>query len=98
MVAGDAEVSHLAAVMTSFAIDALCREDSEYPVSAYLLGFKKFWEFQAPFDTIPVACPPATETVAQPELNADEKAVLEELMLDVQRSANAASEPATQRS
>ncbi|WP_429348291.1 ThiF family adenylyltransferase [Paraburkholderia sp. Clong3] len=43
LVAGDAEVSYLAAAMTAFALDAVCSGgESEYPVAAYLLGFKKF--------------------------------------------------------
>lgn len=56
-VASDADVSALAASMTQFILDTLCtRQDSAYPVAAYLMGYRKYWEFQGPFDTIPVDC------------------------------------------
>lgn len=94
LVAGDAEVSSLAASMTAFAIDAVCREESEYPVGAYLIGFKKFWEFRAPFDTIPIACPPPVATVELPELTADEVAALDELAKAVLETSGASSNAA----
>jgi hypothetical protein len=91
LVAGDAEVSHLAAAMTAFAVDAICRRDaSEYPVAAYLLGFKKFWEFKAPFDTIPIACPGASEAAPAQALSEDEVSALGELVKAVQGGAGAA--------
>ncbi|MBZ0096825.1 MAG: ThiF family adenylyltransferase [Sulfuricella sp.] len=53
VVAGDAEVSMLAASMTQFVLDALCApEKSQFPVSAYLMGYKKYWVFEQPFMTI----------------------------------------------
>lgn len=55
VVAFDAEVSQLAAVLTSFAIDTLLdRAVSEFPCQAYLIGFKRGWIFEAPFDTHPI--------------------------------------------
>jgi molybdopterin/thiamine biosynthesis adenylyltransferase len=91
LVAGDAEVSHLAAAMTAFAVDAVCRRDaSEYPVAAYLLGFKRFWEFKAPFDTIPIECPAASEAVPAQALSEDEVSALGELVKAVQGGAGAA--------
>ena len=55
LVAYDSEVSQLAAVMTQFAIDTvLDRPSAEFPCSVYLLGFKKAWIFDAPFDTRPL--------------------------------------------
>jgi hypothetical protein len=91
LAAGDAEVSHLAAAMTAFAVDAVCSRDaSEYPVAAYLLGFKKFWEFKAPFDTIPIECPGATEATPAQALSEDEVSALSELVKSVHGGAGAA--------
>jgi len=85
LVAGGAEVSQLAAAMTAFAMDAVCsRDGSEYPVAAYLLGFKKFWEFKAPFDTIPLECPGASEPAPAQALSEDEVSALGELVKAVQ--------------
>lgn len=94
LVAGDAEVSSLSASMTAFAVDALCREESEYPAGAYLIGFKKFWEFQAPFDTIPIACPPPAAAAAPAELTTDEAAALDELAEAVLETVDASSNAA----
>ncbi|WP_162251376.1 ThiF family adenylyltransferase [Massilia sp. Root418] len=56
-VASDADVSALAAAMTQFTLDTLCAgEATVYPVAAYLLGYRKYWEFKGPFDTIPIDC------------------------------------------
>jgi hypothetical protein len=90
LVASDAEVSYLAAAMTRFAVDAVCgRGASEYPVAAYLLGFKKFWEFKEPFDTIPIQCPAAAAAVAAHDLSEDEVTAIGELVNAVQVSAGA---------
>ena len=56
LVAGDAEVSQLAASMTQFVIDALCGAPYRFPVPAYLIGFQQAWIFEAPFDTHAIAC------------------------------------------
>lgn len=57
IIAGDAEVSALAASMTQFTLDALCDgERSQFPTAAYLLGYKKYWVFKQPFETIPIDC------------------------------------------
>ena len=93
MVAGDAEVSYLSAAMTAFAIDAIQGPGaSAYPVSAYLLGFRRFWEFTAPFDTRPIECPGPSAENAGGSLTEDEGAALAELTQGVQRSAGAASD------
>jgi len=57
LVAGDADVSQLAASMTQFVIDALSGAPYRYPAPAYLIGFQQAWIFEAPFDTHPIACP-----------------------------------------
>jgi hypothetical protein len=55
MVADDADVSVISAHLTQFAVDAL-RETvgSEYPYSVYVIGLRKEWIFQQPFDVRPV--------------------------------------------
>lgn len=61
-VAGDAEVSALAASLTQFTIDALVgAQVPRFPNSAYLIGYQKAWIFEAPFDTHPVSCPCAAD-------------------------------------
>lgn len=56
LIAIDGEVSQLASSMTRFALDALLdRNPSEFPYSAYLIGFKQTWIFSAPFDTYPIS-------------------------------------------
>ncbi|WP_250502259.1 ThiF family adenylyltransferase [Caballeronia sp. AZ7_KS35] len=75
LVAGDAEVSQLAASMTQFAIDALVLADERrFPVAAYLFGYQEAWVFEAPFDTRPITCPSATAstgTEAQKDFNTE---------------------------
>ncbi|MDP4300740.1 ThiF family adenylyltransferase [Leptothrix discophora] len=67
-VAGDAEVSQLAASLAQFAIDALVTTEARrFPVAAYLLGYQKAWVFEAPFDTRAIECPTATPGPADPE-------------------------------
>ena len=55
LVAGDAEVSLIAAHMTRAAIDTLCMpEASIFPAQAYAIGFAAEWIFNAPFDVWPI--------------------------------------------
>jgi molybdopterin/thiamine biosynthesis adenylyltransferase len=64
-VASDADVSSLAASMTQFILDTLCTtsgQASAYPFSGYLIGFRKYWIFQCPFDTYPIDCSSALLT------------------------------------
>lgn len=56
LTAFDADVSQFSAMVTRFAIDTLLNPSpSEFPYSAYLVGFKQSWIFEAPFDTRPIA-------------------------------------------
>jgi len=56
LIAFDAEVTQLAATSTRFALDILLdRNPPEFPYSAYLIGFKEAWVFEAPFDTRPIS-------------------------------------------
>lgn len=51
----DAEVSQFASALTALALDTLLdRSPSTFPYSAYLIGFKRGWIFDAPFDTQPI--------------------------------------------
>lgn len=91
-VAADADVSALAASMTQFALDAVCAgSESEYPVAAYLIGFRKYWEFRQPFDTIPIDCSGAPRPMGSPgELTSQDEVELTELESAVEASRNAA--------
>lgn len=55
MVADDADVSIISAHLTHFAVDALQGSaNSEYPHSVYVIGLRKEWLFEQPFDTRPI--------------------------------------------
>ena len=55
MIASDADVAVFAAHMSALAIDALLEaEPSAFGASAYLIGLRRGWLFDAPFDTRPV--------------------------------------------
>ncbi len=73
LVAFDAEVSQFAAVLTSFALDTLLDPTpSGFPYSAYLIGFKAGWVFEAPFDVRPILVEDlAAETSGPEPLEAD---------------------------
>lgn len=52
-IADDADVTVIAAHATRFAIDVL-EAGEAFPFSAYAIGLKKAWIFDAPFDTWPI--------------------------------------------
>lgn len=54
MVADDADVSVIAGHSARFALDALTRQQSIFPSSAYAIGLLAQWIFRAPFDTWPI--------------------------------------------
>lgn len=55
MIADDADVSVISAHLTQFAVDTMRKvADSEYPHSVYVIGMRKEWIFQQPFDVRPV--------------------------------------------
>ncbi|MBW8849739.1 MAG: ThiF family adenylyltransferase [Xanthomonadales bacterium] len=55
LIAYDSDVGFVATALTRLVIDtALSRDPSEYPYSVYLLGMRREWIFEAPFDTRPV--------------------------------------------
>lgn len=91
-VASDADVTALAASMTQFALDIMCADgESAYPVAAYLIGYRRYWEFRCPFDTIPIDCSAAIQPAAEPEhLTAEEAAGLVELSKAMEASGSVA--------
>lgn len=58
-IADDADVTVIAAHATRFAIDIFAAEGSAFPQSAYAIGLRKAWIFEAPFDTWPIALRPS---------------------------------------
>ncbi|MBD9596931.1 ThiF family adenylyltransferase [Ensifer sp. ENS05] len=54
-IADDADVSVIAAHATRLALDLLQGEETAFPYSAYAIGLKKAWIFEAPFDTWPIS-------------------------------------------
>lgn len=55
MIADDADVSVISSHLTHFAADVLRRPaNSNYPYSAYVIGLRKEWIFDQPFDTRPI--------------------------------------------
>ncbi|TAN48897.1 MAG: hypothetical protein EPN21_13750 [Methylococcaceae bacterium] len=55
LVAYDSDVGHIAASLTRFAIDvALKRNPSQFPYAVYLIGLRREWIFEQPFDTRPI--------------------------------------------
>ncbi len=55
LVAYDSDVGFVASALARLAIDtALSRDPSQFPYSVYVLGMRREWIFEAPFDTRPV--------------------------------------------
>ena len=63
MVADDADVSVISAHLARMALDALRPpEQSDYPYSAYVIGLRKEWMFQQPFEVHPLLLRAAPES------------------------------------
>lgn len=58
LIADDADVTLIAGHMTRLALDILLREATLFPQSAYAIGLKPGWVFEAPFDTWPITLVP----------------------------------------
>lgn len=55
MIANDADVSIISGHVARMALDTLCSAShSDYPYSAYVIGLRKEWLFQQPFETHPL--------------------------------------------
>ncbi|CAM3926037.1 ThiF family adenylyltransferase [Deinococcus marmoris] len=81
LLATDADVGVMANHVVQLALDVITRpQDSHYPYSMYLLGFRAGWVFDQPFQTLPVAMPAADQWPAphaeEEELSAEEQAEL----------------------
>lgn len=61
LIADDADVALIAGHMTKFALDILLRSETIFPQSAYAIGLKAGWIFEAPFDTWPINLTPEGE-------------------------------------
>jgi len=94
-VASDADVASLAASMTQFCLDTLCAAQTEYPAAAYLIGFRKFWEFRCPFDVIPVDCPSPTPPETAQRLSDQEQQDLAAIQKSINERADAANHGAS---
>jgi ThiF family len=90
-VASDADVSALAASMAQFCLDTLCAEVTDYPVAAYLTGFRKFWEFRCPFDVIPIDCSGALKADPEQMLSPDEEGALAAIRQSIGEGASVAN-------
>ncbi|OXI43864.1 ThiF family adenylyltransferase [Burkholderia aenigmatica] len=82
MVADDADVSAIAAHFARLLIDAaIAGDSSEFECSAYMIGLRKEWIFEGPFDTWPInlGSGPWTHTAeVDPEVRAEgNRALLE---------------------
>jgi molybdopterin/thiamine biosynthesis adenylyltransferase len=55
VVAHDSDVAQIASALTRLTLDvALHRDPSDFPYAAYLIGMRKEWIFEQPFDTRPI--------------------------------------------
>lgn len=73
VIADDADVAIIASHMTRMALDALTSEETNYPQSAYAIGLKAGWIFEAPFDTWPIALVPEGEWGPERDANLTEE-------------------------
>jgi hypothetical protein len=65
MIADDADVSVISANLSRMALDTLRPSDqSDYPESAYLIGLRQEWIFEAPFETRAVTLPRIAQETA----------------------------------
>lgn len=69
LLATDADVERIAGHVSDLALDALLEiEPSVYDAHAYLIGFRRAWLFDGPFDTHPViADAPIRQSLSSPE-------------------------------
>lgn len=59
-IASDTDVSQLASALAQMALDLLKEGETQFPYSAYLLGFRPGWIFEEPFTVKPLELPPPT--------------------------------------
>lgn len=77
IVAFDGEVSEFSAIMARFIVDvAIPQPESTFPYSAYLIGFKKAWIFDSPFDVRPLVLQASGAQPEEPTLESRKSALL----------------------
>jgi len=77
IVAFDGEVSEFSAIMGRFIVDvAIPQSEPVFPYSAYLIGFKKAWIFDAPFDVRPLVLQASGAQPEEPTLESRKSALL----------------------
>jgi len=97
LIATDAEVSQFASTLTRFALDAaLDLSPSDFPDSAYLIGFKHAWIFTAPFHTQPISVShrPSSQPDSQEEQVGSVQETIAFLSQLVTQHTNAQAHPA----
>jgi hypothetical protein len=96
-IAYDCEVTQVACAMTQLAIDtALQRIPSRFPNSAYLMGFRREWIFDQPFDTHPIAAAGPDWSAGNVEATDEDRTEVARLLLDMVASA-ATADPDSDR-
>jgi len=82
LIAYDSDVGLIAASLTRFAIDAvLQRNPSQFPYPVYLIGLRREWIFEQPFDTQPInALGGGWDDAAEPVTDDDRLVALKELL------------------
>jgi molybdopterin/thiamine biosynthesis adenylyltransferase/ubiquitin-protein ligase len=90
-IAYDCEVTQVACAMTQLAIDtALQRIPSQFPSSAYLLGFRRDWIFDQPFDTHPIAVAGPDWSATTVQATDEDRTEAARLLLDMVAGAGTA--------
>lgn len=81
LIADDAEVTIIAAHITRLVVDILVRDETVFPQSAYAIGLRREWIFNAPFETFPIELEAGGEwqQPASDKTNADLIALMREL-------------------
>lgn len=97
LTAYDSDVGFVAAALARLALDtALSRNPSEFPYSVYLLGMRREWVFDAPFDTRPVDVQgPGWELAEGTGSDEDRLAVVETLLRMHEKERRDNTDPAS---
>lgn len=82
LIAYDSDVGQIAMLLTRFALDtALQRNPSQFPYPAYVIGMRKEWDFDQPFDTRPIeAHGDGWEDATVPSTNTDRDTTIKMLL------------------
>lgn len=82
LVAYDSDVGIVATALTRLVIDTALPQDScEFPYSLYMLGMRREWIFEAPFDTRPVAVEGRGWECDGDEVNDNDRIAVVEMLL-----------------